>query len=201
MPRKAAAVTVAASEAIITTPKLRVVIDRSTTSSAKKTPAIGALNAAATPPATPQATSRRMLSFESRNACATVEPMPAPICTIGPCLPAAPPEPMVSAVVSAIVGATRARMRLPAVSMASITSETPWPRVSRAKRVTIGPINRPPSAGRIMIRQPGSSPINRSLIRSKKNQSARASSSWNPTAASPVSTPTIAASTIGPMRS
>ena len=69
----------------------------STTSSAKSDPAMGALNAAARPPAAPAATRVRMPSSPSRPICPICEPSEAPIWIIGPSRPALPPEPRVRA--------------------------------------------------------------------------------------------------------
>jgi hypothetical protein len=109
------------------------------TSSAKNTPAMGALNVAAMPPAAPQATSSRSRRSGTRASCPSTEPRAEPICTIGPSPPTEPPEPMHSAEASALTAGTGARMRPPSSATASITSGTPCPRASGAKRDTNGP--------------------------------------------------------------
>ena len=63
-------------------------------SSAKKTPAMGALNVAEIPAAVPQATSRRNRFSDTCSTCPIEEPSAEPICTIGPSRPTDPPAPM-----------------------------------------------------------------------------------------------------------
>ena len=58
---------------------------------------------------------------------------------MGPSRPTEPPVPMQIAEASALTPATFAGMRPPRSATASITSGTPWPRASGAKRVTSGP--------------------------------------------------------------
>ena len=71
-----------------------------TTSIANNTPAIGALNAAPIPAATPQAKSK-ILSFCDRwYFCAKLEPNAAPVITIGLSNPAEPPSPTVNELVT-----------------------------------------------------------------------------------------------------
>ena len=96
-PRSWIAVTVATSDESTITLKLRVLKRRSRTSSAKNTPAIGALKIAATPPAAPAAASSRIVWSLSRKARPASEPNAAPRKTTGPWRPTAPPEPIVSA--------------------------------------------------------------------------------------------------------
>ena len=62
-----------------------------------------------------------------------------PICTIGPSRPTDPPTPMQIAEASALTIVTCGRIRPPFSATASITSGTPWPRASRAKRWISGP--------------------------------------------------------------
>ena len=85
-----------------TTPKDSAAKLRRISSIAKNTPASGALNVAAIPPAAPQATSNRIRSVSRRRTWATVEPAAEPICTIGPSRPTEPPPPMHSADASAL---------------------------------------------------------------------------------------------------
>jgi hypothetical protein len=66
-------------------------------SSAKNTPAIGALKVAEIPPAAPQATSSRSRDSGTRTSCPRVLPSAEPICTIGPSRPTEPPAPIHSA--------------------------------------------------------------------------------------------------------
>ncbi len=79
---------------------------RRISSIAKNTPASGALNVAAIPPAAPQATSTRIRDSGTRTADPSVEPRAEPICTIGPSRPTEPPPPMHSAEASAFTAAT-----------------------------------------------------------------------------------------------
>ena len=106
---------------------------------AKKTPARGALKVAAMPPAAPQATSSRIRRSSRRATWAIEEPSAEPICTIGPSRPTEPPPPMHSALASDFTSATWGRIRPPLRATASITSGTPCPRASGAKRCTSGP--------------------------------------------------------------
>ena len=68
-----------------------------------------------------------------------LEPSAEPICTIGPSRPTEPPPPMHTALARALTAATRGRIRPPCSATAYITSGTPWPRASRAKKCTSGP--------------------------------------------------------------
>lgn len=62
-----------------TTPNAWVSKSRRMTSSAKKTPAIGALNVAAIPPAAPHATRSRSRGTGTLAACPMTEPRAEPI--------------------------------------------------------------------------------------------------------------------------
>ena len=70
-----------------------------------------------------------------------------PIWTIRPSRPTEPPEPMQIADASAFTTVTGGRMRPPFSATATMTSGTPWPRASRAKRCTSGPYSSPPMTG------------------------------------------------------
>ena len=129
----------AAKEARTTTPNESASKSRRISSSAKKTPAIGALKVAEIPPAAPQATRIRSRDSGTRVSCPSVEPSAEPIWTIGPSRPTEPPEPMQIADASALTSATCGRIRPPRSATASITSGTPWPRASRANRWISGP--------------------------------------------------------------
>ena len=130
---------VATTEARTTRPKERVSKFRRISSRAKKTPAIGALKVAAMPPAAPQATSSRVLSAAWRVSWPRPEPIAEPIWTIGPSRPTEPPAPIVIAEATDLTIGTRPRIRPSLEWTASITSGTPWPRASGAKRKTSGP--------------------------------------------------------------
>ena len=131
--------TLAVTEASTTMPNDSAVKSRRISSIAKNTPASGALNVAAMPPAAPHATSTRIRSSATRTVRPSVEPSAEPICTIGPSRPTEPPPPMHSAEASDFTTATCGAIRPPRRATAYITSGTPWPRASRAKRCTNGP--------------------------------------------------------------
>ena len=76
-----------------------------------------------------------------------VEPIAAPIWTIGPSRPAVPPKPMVIDEAMTFTPTTRVRILPPRVAKAVITSGTPCPFASLAKRWINGPTNNPPMAG------------------------------------------------------
>jgi hypothetical protein len=124
----------AANEARTTTPNDSASKSRRISSSPKKTPAIGALKVAEMPPAAPQATRTRSRDSGTFVHWPSVEPSAEPICTIGPSRPTEPPEPMQSADASDLTTATCGRILPPRSATASITSGTPWPRASRAKK-------------------------------------------------------------------
>ena len=82
------------TEASSTTPSALPPSSPRMISMAKKTPAIGALKAAATPAAAPAATSTRVRSSGIRNTWLTAEPRLAPICTEGSSGPTEAPLPI-----------------------------------------------------------------------------------------------------------
>ena len=125
---------VATTLASTTSPKERVSQSRRISSSPKKTPAIGALKVAPIPPAAPQATSSRVFAPACRVICPRPEPIAEPIWTIGPSRPTEPPAPMQIADASDFTIGTRPRIRPSFWWTANITSGTPWPRASGAKR-------------------------------------------------------------------
>ena len=104
------------------------------TSPAKSAPAMGALKVAEMPAAAPQPTRVRIWAVLSFSSCPTDEPNAEPIWTIGPSRPTEPPVPMESAEASALAATIRARMMPPRSATAFITSGTPCPRASRAKK-------------------------------------------------------------------
>ena len=111
------------------------------------------------PPAAPQATSSRIRDSATRTTRPSVDPSAEPICTIGPSRPTDPPPPMHSAEASALTTATCGAIRPPRRATAYITSGTPWPRASRAKKCTSGPYSSPATTGAPMTNQrpsPGS---------------------------------------------
>jgi hypothetical protein len=105
-----------------------------TTSAAKSAPAIGALKVAETPAAAPQPTMVRICEAGTRRICPRVEPSAEPICTIGPSRPTEPPEPIDTAEARALIATTRLRITPPRSATAAITSGTPCPFASRAKK-------------------------------------------------------------------
>jgi hypothetical protein len=120
---------------------------RKISSSAKNTPAIGALNVAEIPPAAPQATSSRSCDSGTRSSRPVTDPIAEPICTIGPSRPTDPPDPIQIADPSDLTTGTCGRIRPPIRLTASITSGTPCPRASGANRATSGPYTNPPNTG------------------------------------------------------
>lgn len=66
---------------------------------------------------------------------------------MGPSLPTEPPVPIVMAEAKALMAATRGRITPPRMRMACITSGTPWPFASGAKKWMRGPTISPPIAG------------------------------------------------------
>ena len=139
--------TLAVTEASTTMPNDWAAKSARISSIAKNTPASGALKVAAIPPAAPQATSTRILGSATRTTRPTLEPRAEPICTIGPSRPTDPPPPMHSADANALTAATWGAIRPPRRATAYITSGTPCPRASRAKKCTSGPYNNPATTG------------------------------------------------------
>jgi hypothetical protein len=129
----------AANDARTTTPNDSDSKSRRISSSAKKTPAMGALKVAEMPPAAPQATRMRSRDSGTRVNWPRVEPSAEPIWTIGPSRPTEPPAPMQSAEASDFTTATCGRILPPRSATASITSGTPCPRASRANSWISGP--------------------------------------------------------------
>ncbi len=125
--------------AIATAPNDVGVKSRRRSSSAKKTPATGALNVAEMPPAAPHATRVFSRTSGMRIHRPIVEPSAEPIWMIGPSLPTEPPAPMQIALARAFTTATLPRIRPPFRSTANMTSGTPCPRASRANRWMSGP--------------------------------------------------------------
>ena len=163
------------------------------TSSVNITPAMGALNVAAMPPAAPAATSARSRDLSIFSNWPTLEPTAAPIWMIGPSRPAEPPDPMVIAEAIALTRITTGRMCPPLVSMAVMTSGTPCPLASGAKKWISGPTIRPPIMGSNRTYQPPKAE-NTFAPPLKKRRWQREMISMKATAPRPVIAPTIAAS-------
>ena len=79
--------------------KAVILMSNNSTSKAKSTPAIGALNAAPMPPATPQASRSVRSLIDKRYFLEKLEPMAAPVTTIGASSPVEPPSPTVTELV------------------------------------------------------------------------------------------------------
>ena len=116
------------------------------TSRAKNAPAMGALKTAAIPPATPHPVSMGKRLGVTRSTCPSRDPREAPIWTMGPSRPTEPPVPIVKAEVSAMMSAPCGRNFPLLRATDSMTSGTPCPRSSRAKKTTSA-TKSPPSAG------------------------------------------------------
>ena len=138
-PSTARASALEVTDASTTIPKACAVKSARISSMAKKTPASGALKVALMPAAAPQATRTRNRDSGTRVRRPKVDPRAEPIWTMGPSRPTEPPPPMHSAEASALTAATWGAMRPPRRATAYMTSGTPWPRASRAKKCTNGP--------------------------------------------------------------
>ena len=94
----------------------------------------------------PAATAMRR-SWASRWSQSPIsEAKPAEICAAGPSRPPEPPEPMVMAEATSLIGGMRARMRPHLWWIASMAASVPWPSASGASEKTMRPEIRPPSA-------------------------------------------------------
>ena len=125
LPNAARPITLAVTEETTTMPNDWAVKSPRISSIAKNTPASGALNVAAMPPAAPQATSTFIRASGTFRTRPKVEPRAAPICTIGPSRPTEPPPPMHSADARALTAATCGAIRPPLRATAYMTSGTP----------------------------------------------------------------------------
>ena len=124
-----------------------IVISPSIISSENSIPAIGALNVPAIPDAAPQAINTFTLRPDNLKSFPKNEPIAAPICTIGPTLPAEPPEPMNNPAVITFIHITRGRIIPPFNATDSITSGTPIPSTSFAYLYIKMPDINPPNIG------------------------------------------------------
>jgi hypothetical protein len=115
-------------------------------SSAKKAPVRGALNAAEIPAAAPAATRILMRDASKRNACPRNEPRVAPRTATGPSLPADPPPPSVTALAAVRASAGRVGMKPPRRATASCTSGMFRPGWPAANRRTIHHASNSPTA-------------------------------------------------------
>ena len=128
-----------------------------TTSRAKKAPAIGALKAAAIPPATPQPARVGSRLGGTLSNWPRTEPSEAPIWTMGPSRPTEPPEPIVRAEETDLARAVCQRNLPFPRATDSMTSGTPCPCVSRERKKATSPTAKPPSVGTRRMRYQGNS--------------------------------------------
>ena len=138
LPSAARPMTLAVTEASTTMPKDCAAKSRRISSIAKNTPASGALKVAAMPPAAPQATSTRMPRSATRTSCRRGAERGADLHDR-----ALPPHRSAAADAQrrgqGLDAATWGAIRPPRRATAYITSGTPCPRASRAKKCTSGP--------------------------------------------------------------
>jgi len=140
-------ITVPATAAIAIGPKAWTAKCRSTTSSAKIAPAIGALKLAETAPATAQPRRSRPVMPPALIRAETQVAITAARCTTGPSRPDEPPEPRVISEAAAEASPARISTRPPRSAAPSITSATARTRPSGVKRSRISPTTRPPRIG------------------------------------------------------
>ena len=95
---------------------------------------MGALKVAAIPAAAPQATKIRRRAADIFTSLPMAEPMAEPICTIGPSRPTEPPEPIQIAEANALAKTIRVLILPSFKATDSITSGTPCPLASWAKK-------------------------------------------------------------------
>ena len=108
----------------------RVENSKSSSSIASTTAASGAPNVAAMPAAAPPASRILRSDGETRITWPISDPSAPPVTMIGPSAPNGAPVPMAIAAESGLATAVRGAMRLCFVSMASIASGMPWPRIT-----------------------------------------------------------------------
>ena len=77
---------------------------------------------------------------------ARYDPNPAPIWAVGPSRPPDPPDPIVIAEATSLISGMRARTRRAPWWKAAMAASVPWPSASGARRNTMIPETRPPSA-------------------------------------------------------
>ena len=149
VPRIVCTVAAAKTDAMTIGVNVRSEKSRSSTSSTKKIPVIGALKTAAIPAAAPHPTSVVAVLASTRRKRAITDPSVAPIVTIGPSGPAEPPVEMIavepSQVRTARTGGSWARLRW----MAYSTLETPCARSLTGKSAWITPQRIAPRTGTI----------------------------------------------------
>ena len=153
LPRRARETTVLMPLAMTMEVKLDISKEeRRTISWAKKTPAIGALKVAATPPETPQATIVLRRSALIPKNCPVWLPIAPPIWAIGPSCPAEPPVPRVMALAMPRVTMVRSGTLPPPRLTWARKREKPNLR-SFLKKIQKGISSRPPTIGKRMARR------------------------------------------------
>lgn len=136
----------AATEATTGT-KLRGRHSNSSSSTASRIEASGALNVAAMPAAAPETSRVLRSSAVSRRNWASTDPHAPPVMMTGPSAPNGPPEPMETAADTGLSAATFGSTLLPRVRIASMASGMPWPRIFSEPNRAIRPTTSPPSTG------------------------------------------------------
>ena len=134
MPKNARETTAATTLATTIGGKALALKEPTISSSAKKAPASGALNAAEIPAAAPAATSTVVRLAGNRNQRPSAEPIAAPNTATGPSAPADPPPPIVTALAAVRASAGWVGMSPPARTTARWTSGTVMPSLPRANR-------------------------------------------------------------------
>jgi hypothetical protein len=132
----------------------------------KKTPAIGALNAAEIPAAEPQATSRRKRSGLDRKKRPIFDPSADPTTATGPSAPTEPPVPIASAEAAVLTSTGPEGTVPPRLATARITSGMFSPSESSVPRTTISRVRaRPVTETRTIARLPN--PVTRATAESE----------------------------------
>jgi hypothetical protein len=88
------------------------------------------------------------------NNCPSSEPSAPPVAMIGPSAPKGPPVPIEIAADSGLRNTMRGGMRLSLVSICSIASGMPWPRMALDPKRAINPTMTPPATGTRMAHAP-----------------------------------------------
>ncbi len=98
------------------------------------------------PAAMPTATAIRASRASRSSSRPRKEPKPALMWAAGPSRPPDPPDPIVTAEATILTSGTRPRIPRGPWWNAAIAASVPWPSASGAKRKTMTPEMRPPSA-------------------------------------------------------
>ena len=174
--------------------------NRLTSSSSTNTPpAIGALNAVASPAAAPAATRMRTSARFRRSAAPTMMAMLPPICTDGPSRPKARPDPMASSPPTYLIGRIRKRPGSVRPSTTASTRGMPLPSACGSTRCTSHAAAVVPAAQIAMTsRNPRKGLACAQRTRSSRPWPTRSSNSRKRAAIRPVRTPTRVAATTNP---